>query len=301
MKQKVLFLGASGSGKTTALEHIKNEKNIDISSFDYGKANIGNNSAYLFSSPDMEGFKFIHEVLTDDIDGIIIFIDNTKGIRKTDREIIDLIYKNHFPHIIFANKQDLSSDILKIDFDTLIIPTIATEGIGINYGLNILHRLIENTINEHLKPERALKNKIKKRENTLKPDLINIIKSINQSNKMKINEADLCKLKLFLHPIELDNIKNALEDAGFSNITLIEVGYIDYHNITRESYRGSNYNIKMPPRMEINLIIKQEDIKYVVQAIKSIKTEDISDDIFIVPVEEAVRIRTEERGEEAVE
>jgi nitrogen regulatory protein PII len=69
----------------------------------------------------------------------------------------------------------------------------------------------------------------------------------------------------------------------------------------KESYRGKDYNLNIPVRTEINIIIKQEDIKYVVDAVKGIKNEDIYENIFISPVENVIRIRTEERGEEAVE
>ncbi|MGF7117917.1 P-II family nitrogen regulator [Methanobacterium oryzae] len=295
MKQ-VLFLGASGSGKTTALKHINNDKDITILTFDYGKATIGNNTAYIFNSKDTTGFKFIQDVLTDDIDGIIIFIDNKKGITETDIEIISYITKIHIPHIIFSNKQDLNPTALKIDFDGIIIPTIAIEGIGLNDGLKMLLNLIKRSKN-------TLENKLKevKSQNDRNPNFNELIKALKPVSRNDREKCEICKLKLLIHPIELENVKDALADVGFSNITLIEVGYVDNHNTIRESYRGSNYNINIPPRMEINLIIKKEDVKYVIQAIKAIKTEDIVDDIFIVPVEDVVRIRTEERGEEAVE
>lgn len=283
MKQKVLFLGSSGSGKTTALEHITNDELISILTFDYGKATIGNDTAYLFSSRGIDGFKFIHDILTNDIDGIIIFIDNVKGVTETDIGIIDLINKTDVPYVIFSNKQDLNPTTLKIDFDVIIIPTIAIDGIGINDGLKILFNLIRRI-------------KEKNRGNKDFKDLIRNLKPVSNGEN-----SEICKLKLLIHPIELENVKDALESVGFSNITLVEVGYIDNHNITRESYRGSNYNINIPPRMEINIIINKKDIKYAIQVIKSIKTEDIMDDIIIVPVEDVVRIRTEERGEEAVE
>lgn len=283
MKQKVLFLGSSGSGKTTALKHINNDELISILTFDYGKATIGNDTAYLFSSRGIEGFKFIHDILTNDINGIIIFIDNVNGVTETDLGIIDIINKTDVPYVIFSNKQDLNPTTLKIDFDVIIIPTIAIDGIGINDGLKILFNLIRRI-------------KEKNRGNKDFKDLIRNLKPVSNEEN-----SEICKLKLLIHPIELENVKDALESVGFSNITLVEVGYIDNHNITRESYRGSNYNINIPPRMEINIIINKKDIKYAIQVIKSIKTEDIMDDIIIVPVEDVVRIRTEERGEEAVE
>ena len=302
MKQKVLFLGSSGSGKTTALTHINNDELISILTFDYGKATIGNDTAYLFSSRGIEGFKYIHDILTNDIDGIIIFIDNVKGVTETDLGIIDLINKTDVPYVIFSNKQDLNPSTLKIDFDVIIIPTIAIEGIGINDGLKMLLNLIKRSKEKNRLQNESINFKnSQKKENNGKPDLREFIKTLNPVSKNDIEKREICKLKLLIHPIELENVKDALENVGFSNMTLVEVGYVDNHNITRESYRGSNYNINIPPRMEISLIIKKEDIEYAIQAIKAIKTEDIMDDIVIVPVEDVVRIRTEERGEEAIE
>lgn len=298
--KKIIILGSSGSGKTTALEHITTDEKISILTFDYGKATIGNNTAYLFSSRNIDGFKFIHDILTDDIDGIIVFIDNTKGITETDIEIMDIINKTDIPYIIFSNKQDLNSAALKIYFDVIIIPTIAIEGIGINDGLKMLLNLIKRSGKEITEENRFI-NKVKFQKNIQKPYFKELIKTLKPVSRNNNEKSEICKLKLFIHPIELENIKEALENVGFSNITLIEVGYVDKHTITRESYRGSNYDINLPPRMEINLIIKREDAKYVIQAIRAVKTEDIMDNVFIVPVEDVIRIRTEERGDEAVE
>lgn len=319
--KKILFLGASGSGKTTTLEHI-NHENTDFLSFDYGKAAIGNDSTYLFSSPGIEGFKFIQDVLTHDVDGIIIVIDNTMGMTETDLEIIDFINEKNIPYVIFANKQDLNNSILRIDFDALIIPTIAVDGIGINDGLKMLLKLIENdekqnatqkeeyddaikSNSENIKPKKEFKDIIKSlkssnKKESQKPDFKNIVQKIKPINE-KDDEVEICKLKLLMHPIELENTKNALENVGFSNITVVEVGYVDNQGTAKESYRGSNYNINIPQKVEINMIIKREDAEYVIQTIESIKTDDIIDEVFISPIENVVRIRTEERGEEAIE
>jgi nitrogen regulatory protein PII len=104
-----------------------------------------------------------------------------------------------------------------------------------------------------------------------------------------------------MHPIELENVKEALVNIGFSNLTIIEVGYVEDNVKCKESYRGKNYSSIIPKREEINIIIKHDDIKYVIDALNAIKNEDIYDNIYITPINEVIRIRTEERGEEAVE
>lgn len=318
---KILILGASGSGKTTALKHISNDENISILSFDYGKATIGETTTYLFSSPGIEGFRSINEILSPDVDGIIVVIDGTIGTTETDKEIMNFIHKKHIPYVIFANKQDLCSSNLQIDFDALIMPTIAIEGIGINDGLKMLLKLIGNNVkqdttqkntttksissSEYIEPEREFKDIIKSiksagKQNSQKPDFRDIIKNFKPLPNKDVKMAEICKLKILMHPIELENVKKVLENSGFSNITVIEVKYVD-NQYNKETYRASRYNIYIPQKVQVNMIIKREDVKYVIQAIESIKTEDIIDDIFISPIENVVRIRTEEKGEEAIE
>lgn len=302
-QNNIFIIGASGSGKTTALKHLNREK-ANIRLFDYGKAIIGGNPIYLFSSPQLESFIFIEELLSFDINGIIIFIDNQKGISDTDLEIIDYIDKRSIPYIIFANKQDLNDSILNVDSDVFIVPTIATKGNGIKDGLKMLLKFIGNQIPEE-NTERSMKDivkdlkRLKEEKVNEKPDIKELFKKIKPA---KINDSHkICKVKLFLHPIELDNVKEALVSVGFSNLTIIEVGYVEDNIKSKESYRGKDYSSNIPKREEINIIIKYEDTKYVIEALKSIKNEDIYDNMYITPIDEVIRIRTEERGEEAVD
>ncbi len=319
----ILILGVSGSGKTTALKHINNYENVSISPFNYGKAVIGEDTTYLFSSPGMEGFKFINDVISPDVDGIIIFIDNSAGITETDEKIIDFI-DNNIPYVIFANKQDLNSSNLKINSDAMVIPTIATEGIGVNDGMKMLLKLVGNTVEKNTdhekkyhntskstsdiitKPKREFKDiindiKLAREKGPQKPDFREIVKKIKPLSNNDVEKAEICKLKLIMHPIELDNVKKALEDYGFSNITITQVGYLNNETVNKETYRASRYDINVPQRIQLTMIIKREDVRYVLQAVTPIKTEDIVDEIFISPVENVIRIRTEESGEEAIE
>lgn len=308
---KVLILGPSGSGKTTTLEHINNHENISILPFDYGKATIGKDTTYLFSSPGTEGFKFINDIMTPDVDGIIICVDNTIGITPTDKDIINLICKKHIPYVIFANKQDLNNSYLKIDFDAPVIPTIAAEGIGINDGLKMLLKSVGNTARQEYTTANPTENKnvgdFKDIAHSInvqcskKPDFQELVKKIKASHSNNTQKAKICKLKIIMHPIELENVKKALENYGFTNITLTEIGYLNNVSLSKETYRASRYDITIPPKVQISMILKQEDVKYVIQALEPVKTEDIINDIFVYPVENVVRIRTEEKGEEAIE
>ncbi|HEX3013714.1 MAG TPA: P-II family nitrogen regulator [Methanobacterium sp.] len=320
---KVLILGASGSGKTTALKHINSGENISILPFDYGKATIGKDTTYLFSSPGTEGFRFINDILSSNVDGIIIIIDSAIGPTETDEEIIDFINEKHIPYVIFANKQDLNNSNLRVNFDAIIMPTIATEGIGINDGLRMLLKLVENTVKHDITQEKEYNTpkstnssrntksrefkdiikdiKLAREKESPKPDLREIVKKIKPLHDKGSEKVEICKLKLIMHPIELDNVKKALENYGFTNITITDVGYFNNESVSKETYRASRYDVNIPRKVQISMILKREDVKYVIQAVEPIKTEDIIDDIIIYPVENVVRIRTEERGEEAIE
>ena len=104
-----------------------------------------------------------------------------------------------------------------------------------------------------------------------------------------------------MHPIELDGVKKTLEKCGFSNITVAEVRCATTEACSTETYRADHHSIDLKPKFELAMVVKREDLKYVVRAIKTVKTEDIDDSIFISPVERVLRVRTREEGEEAID
>ena len=68
-----------------------------------------------------------------------------------------------------------------------------------------------------------------------------------------------------------------------------------------ETYRCSTYELELPPKVEMMMIIKRDEIEYAIQALEAVKTDDVSEKLFISPVEDVIRIRTTERGENAVD
>jgi nitrogen regulatory protein PII len=219
------------------------------------------------------------------VDGVILFIETSIGIFETDLEIIDLIAGKDIPHVLFANRDDFS----KFEMDThvegvLIIPTIAQDGIGINDGLKMLLKLIDN----HEKEYDLIENhETTENNDTPEPPLT--------------PETEFSKLRFFFHPVELDNVKKSLAKFGFSNLTLIDIKYQNYQEEKTETYRGSSYELQLPPKIEMMMITKKEEIEYVIKALETVKTEDISEKLFISPVEDIIRIRTTEKGENAID
>lgn len=148
---KIVILGSYNSGKTTTLENIcdkmmKVEYNGTTISLDYGNIMIDGKKLHIFTTPGQERFKFMREILSQGLDGAIVVIDSSKGLTSTDKNIIDRLSSNHIPYVIFANKQDISSEEPDYDgiTDVPIIPTIARDGEGVQKGLTILLNLMEN-------------------------------------------------------------------------------------------------------------------------------------------------------------
>lgn len=261
------------------------DSDIDLSLFNYRRLLIDGGKNYLFNPPDYPEFMTLKQVLSRDVDGVILFIETSIGIFETDLEIIDLIAGEDIPHVLFANRDDFN----KFEMDThvegvLIIPTIAQDGIGINDGLKMLLKLIDN----HEKEYDLIENhETTENNDTPEPPFT--------------PETEFCKLRFFFHPVELDNVKESLAKFGFSNLTLIDIKYQNYQEEKTETYRGSSYELQLPPKIEMTMITKKEEIEYVIKAIESVKTEDISEKLFISPVDDIIRIRTTEKGENAID
>ena len=105
-----------------------------------------------------------------------------------------------------------------------------------------------------------------------------------------------------IRPNKLDEVKDALEELGCHGMTVTEVKGRGRQLGITESYRGSDYRIDMLPKTRLEIVVADEQVDNVNDKIvKTAQTGDIGDGkIFISPVEEVVRIRTGERGNEAV-
>ena len=101
---------------------------------------------------------------------------------------------------------------------------------------------------------------------------------------------------------KLEDVKNALATIGREGMTVTEVKGRGRQLGIKESYRGSSYCIDFLPKTQIELIVKKEDLENTVDAIiDSAATGNIGDGkIFISSVEDVIRIRTGERGREAI-
>ena len=112
----------------------------------------------------------------------------------------------------------------------------------------------------------------------------------------------LKKVEAIIKPFKLDEVKEALNEIGIQGITISEVKGFGRQKGHTELYRGAEYVVDFIPKIKMEIIVTDDTLPKVVQAIEqAAKTGRIGDGkIFVTPVEEVVRIRTGERGEEAL-
>jgi len=110
------------------------------------------------------------------------------------------------------------------------------------------------------------------------------------------------KIEAIIKPFKLDEAKNALTKIGVQGMTVTEVKGFGRQKGHTEVYRGAEYKIDFLPKIKIELITPDEMVTQVIETIeRSSKTGKIGDGkIFISPVEEVIRIRTGERGKDAI-
>ena len=110
------------------------------------------------------------------------------------------------------------------------------------------------------------------------------------------------KIEAIIKPFKLEEVKEALTEAGVHGMTVSEVKGFGRQKGHTEIYRGSEYTVDFLPKVKIELVVADSMLDKAVQAITSAaKTGKIGDGkIFILPLENAIRIRTEETGDSAI-
>jgi nitrogen regulatory protein P-II 1 len=105
-----------------------------------------------------------------------------------------------------------------------------------------------------------------------------------------------------IKPFKLEEVKEALAEIAVQGMTVTEVKGFGRQKGHTEVYRGSEYTVDFLPKVKVEIVVPDEIVAKVVAAVvKSAKTGKIGDGkVFVMPIEEAVRIRTDERGEIAL-
>ena len=115
-------------------------------------------------------------------------------------------------------------------------------------------------------------------------------------------KSDMKKIEAIIKPFKLEEVKDALHELGIQGMTVTEAKGFGRQKGHTEIYRGSEYTVDFLPKLKIELVITDSQVEPAVAAIiKGARTGKIGDGkIFVSNIEEAVRIRTEEKGEQAV-
>jgi nitrogen regulatory protein P-II 1 len=110
------------------------------------------------------------------------------------------------------------------------------------------------------------------------------------------------KIEAIIKPFKLDEVKNALTKIGIQGMTVTEVKGFGRQKGHTEVYRGAEYTIDFVPKAKIELIVTEELVTQAIETVeRAAKTGKIGDGkIFVSPVEEVIRIRTGERGRDAI-
>ncbi len=110
------------------------------------------------------------------------------------------------------------------------------------------------------------------------------------------------KVEAIIKPFKLDDVKEALQEVGVQGLSVIEVKGFGRQKGHTELYRGAEYVVDFLPKVKIEMVLPDDQVDAAIEAIISAaRTDKIGDGkIFVSPVEQAIRIRTGETGEDAV-
>ena len=105
-----------------------------------------------------------------------------------------------------------------------------------------------------------------------------------------------------IKPFKLEEVREALGEVGVSGLTVTEVKGFGRQKGHTELYRGAEYVVDFLPKVKVEVVVKESDVERAIEAIvKAAKTGKIGDGkIFVTSVDDAIRIRTGERGDDAV-
>ena len=110
------------------------------------------------------------------------------------------------------------------------------------------------------------------------------------------------KIEAIIKPFKLDEVKEALQDIGLQGITVLEARGFGRQKGHTELYRGAEYVVDFLPKVKLEVVVDDAMVEKTVEAIvNAARTGRIGDGkIFILPVEDAIRIRTGEHGSDAI-
>ena len=119
---------------------------------------------------------------------------------------------------------------------------------------------------------------------------------------MTTTKAVMKKIEAIIKPFKLDEVKDALQEIGLQGITVTEAKGFGRQRGHTELYRGAEYVVDFLPKIKIEIVLEESQVERAIEAIQQVTQSGRIGDgkIFVSPVEEVIRIRTGERGKEAI-
>ena len=110
------------------------------------------------------------------------------------------------------------------------------------------------------------------------------------------------KIEAIIKPFKMEDVKDALAEIGIQGMTVAEVKGFGRQKGHTEIYRGSEYTVEFLPKVKFEIVVEDKMVQKAVETIvQSATTGKIGDGkVFVLPIEDAIRIRTEERGDDAI-
>jgi nitrogen regulatory protein P-II 1 len=290
--KKILVLKNEGS-----LE-IDSQEWLDMEILNYNQISIDEKKTCLLKEPSDDNFYSLNEKLAE-ADGLIIFA------QKTQYECLLNLEKNliekKVPYVLL--KDELYGETLEKENQFIYNANNYLQTIIM--ALNKISSLINNQDSDN-----KVKNKKEKPPSSQSTSELGVspyfekkkfeIKSYNK--EMEIQNTDsLKKIRFSLHPIMLDTVKSSLEKLGFSNITLKDIKHYDSSSYSHETYRGSNYQMKSKKWQEIMIVVRSSEVEFIINLLKKLKNDDISNYVTVTPTSDVLRIRTRETGPDALD
>lgn len=110
------------------------------------------------------------------------------------------------------------------------------------------------------------------------------------------------KIEAIIRPHKLEDVRSALQESGVTGMTISEVKGVGRQKGHTETYRGAEYKIDFLPKVKLEIVVSDKALDKIVSLIvKTAKTGAVGDGkLFVLPVEEVIRVRTDEVGEDAI-
>lgn len=290
--KKILVLKNEGS-----LE-IDSHEWLDMEILNYNQISIDGKKTCLLKEPYDDNFYSINEKLAE-ADGIMIFaqLNHYECILNLETNLIE----KKVPYVILKDK--LYDEILEKENHFIFNSNNHLQTIIM--ALNKISSLINNPDSDKI-----MQNKKEKLATSQSPSELDRsphfekkeFELISYNKEIAIQNTDSLKKVCFsLHPIMLDTVKSSLEKLGFSNITLKDIKHYDSSSSSHETYRGSNYEMKAKKWQEIMIVVRSSEVEFIINLLKKLKNDDISNYITVTPTSDVLRIRTRETGPDALD